>query len=268
MGIPNLFLLGLAGLAVAIPFDPRPGEDKPSVRSSTETLKSHLTPRWASQTPGAIFEAKGLARMLRSQGLGDLVKNIDSEDIIPDKYQVHLKRTSKLSPWEHAKWATNLQKNSTTNPKGLEGVSPEAPSQSICRLSNSGIYWAGLGYATVDRLREDPSVASVNAISYLGNYTNMTLTPMEAFSPVNQYMVIMDPRSGMDVWTHAKNVTESWIKKNKDKDGGPFDGVTDFYDDGFKIYSGYFDPETAIQIADDDNVEWFFQAGASQGTLN
>lgn len=171
MWIPNLFLLSLAGLAIAIPFDPALEEDKTSVRSSTETLKSHLTPRWACQTPDELSEAKMPGLSLRQRGVDASSNDTDSSDStgvdetvsdpdkIPDKYVVYLKRTSKLSPWEHAEWATNLQKNSTTNPKGLKGVSPDALSQPIWCMSKSGIYWADLGYATVDRLREDPAVS-------------------------------------------------------------------------------------------------------------
>ncbi|CAH0025699.1 unnamed protein product [Clonostachys rhizophaga] len=112
-----------------------------------------------------------------------------------------------------------------------------------------------MGNETVKQLRDDPSVSSVNAVeSYRGGgIRNRTLSLMEAFSSYNEYMVIMDPRSGMDVWTHAKR-TKVRIKKNGPKDGGPFEGATDFYDDGLKMYSGYFDPETAKRIENDENV--------------
>ncbi|CAH0055562.1 unnamed protein product [Clonostachys solani] len=107
-----------------------------------------------------------------------------------------------------------------------------------------------MGDATVKRIRDDPSVTSVNAVGYIGKNESL----MEVFSPTHEYMVIMDPRSKMDVWTHAQNVTKRWITKHQVKDGKLFEGATSFYDDALKVYSGYFDPETIERIKNDENV--------------
>ncbi|VUC20974.1 unnamed protein product [Clonostachys rosea] len=171
----------------------------------------------------------------------------------PDSYEIILKNTTSLSPWEHAEWASSLQ-NSGKKSKDYRGSGPRSWSwygSCINRATNSGIYWATIDPATVKRLRDDPSVSSVNAIGYQGRNVSVT----EAFSPNHEYMVIMDPRSGMDIWTHAKDVTGRWVSINRFEDRRQFEGATSFYDDKLKTYTGHFDPETAKTIEMDENVD-------------